>query len=322
MNAFYELEDEAFLHWVEETWGIGIHGIRKDLEIQGSPERSLLRAAVSDGANRVFILEKFGTDQQPRRHRINQALEHLQARGVTAALEGVKGKNGRVLNSHGSAWYQLTPFVAGTELERPQWLDSPDKGRNMARFWVEMKQLEDAPFKRMGFETFDIGPYIHGLFKDMENHAPDRARQYKPFLEFLDQGFMAARHGLRQTFCHGDFHPLNVIWQGQGVAAVIDWEFAGFKPDIYDAANLVGCAGIEHPQGLVGPMVMTFLHELKQAAVIESESWQWFLEYVLALRFAWLSEWLRKKDMEMLETEAAFMEILITHQHDLKEAWT
>lgn len=61
------------------------------------------------------------------------------------------------------------------------------------------------------------------------------------------------------SFCHGDLHPLNVIWYQDRIKAVIDWEFTGMNPDIYDAANLVGCAGIENPNGLGMSMVKTFL---------------------------------------------------------------
>ena len=43
------------------------------------------------------------------------------------------------------------------------------------------------------------------------------------------------------AFAHGDYHPLNVIWTKAGIAAVIDWEFSGLKPEMYDAAILVGC---------------------------------------------------------------------------------
>ncbi len=114
---------------------------------------------------------------------------------------------------------------------------------------------------------------------------------------------------------------MNVIWDHHRIKAVIDWEFLGFKPDIYDLANLVGCAGIENPEGFGMPMVITFLREIRAAKIISSQGWQYFPEYILALRFAWLSEWLRKKDQEMLEMEAAFMDILIKNIKDLRYIW-
>ena len=39
-------------------------------------------------------------------------------------------------------------------------------------------------------------------------------------------------------------------------------------------------------------------------------SLNYLTDFVLALRFAWLSEWLRKDDEEMLELELVYWEIL------------
>ena len=321
MNEFYEMLDGSFIQWIEEIWDIRIQGVRGDLDIQGSPERTLSRVAVEDHQGRIFILEKFALGKLENRQRIAVALERLNGRGLSQALGGMVGKKDRILNVYKDGAYQITPFIPGSTLARPHWLDSPEIGKSLADFLIQMKSIPDSLTMDLGFDHFDIKPYIQGLFKGMENHDPKRARQYLPFWEFLNSGFMDRRKGLRFTFCHGDFHPLNIIWDNHRLQAVIDWEFAGFKPDIYDAANLVGCAGIEHPQGLVGPMVITFLHEIRKSGIICPGSWGWFLEYVLALRFAWLSEWLRKEDTQMLETEAAFMEILIRHRADLREAW-
>ncbi len=155
----------------------------------------------------------------------------------------------------------------------------------------------------------------------MKAHEPKMYDRYSPFLEFLEQEFMDAHHGLPQKFCHGDFHPLNVLWDQNRIRAVIDWEFTGLKPDCYDAANLVGCAGIENPEGLGMPMVTTFLRKIRKAGIISPIGWQYFPEYILALRFAWLSEWLRKKDREMLKLEAAYMGLLIQHMEELRSIW-
>ena len=46
--------------------------------------------------------------------------------------------------------------------------------------------------------------------------------------------------------------------------------------------------------------------------------WQFFPDYVLALRFAWLSEWLRKKDDEMIDLEHAYMKIPVDHMAEIR----
>ena len=136
-----------------------------------------------------------------------------------------------------------------------------------------------------------------------------------------EKEFMDIHDKLKISFCHGDLHPLNVIWHHDQIRAVIDWEFTGMKPDIYDAANLVGCAGIEDPNGLGMPMVMTFLNHILRKNLFSKTEWRFFPEYVLALRFAWLSEWLRKKDEEMIEMEEAYMGILLDNMDILRKEW-
>ncbi len=69
------------------------------------------------------------------------------------------------------------------------------------------------------------------------------------------------------------------------------------------------------------PMVTTFLRQIKSADIISPIGWQYFPEYILALRFAWLSEWLRKKDRQMLKLEADYMGVLIRHMEELRSIW-
>ena len=39
---------------------------------------------------------------------------------------------------------------------------------------------------------------------------------------------------------------------------------------------------------------------------------------MLAIRFAWLSEWMRKRDRLMIRMEADFMSLLLNHRQELK----
>jgi homoserine kinase type II len=132
---------------------------------------------------------------------------------------------------------------------------------------------------------------------------------------------MKVHDTLPVAFCHGDYHPLNIIWQDNEIEAVIDWEFCGLKPDIYDCANLIGCIGMEHPSGLVDGLALSFIHDMQRSSIISAQSWEMFAEFVLALRFAWLAEWLRKKDREMIDLEETYMNLLMDNMEILKSAW-
>jgi Ser/Thr protein kinase RdoA (MazF antagonist) len=123
--------------------------------------------------------------------------------------------------------------------------------------------------------------------------------------------FFPVHDRLPTGFCHGDFHPLNIIWGNTEIRAVIDWEFCGTKPETYDLANLLGCLGMEDPQSLDGPFAGQLIQRLRKAGIFSDTSWQALPDLMLAIRFAWLSEWLRKNDRPMIRLEADYMALLL-----------
>ena len=126
---------------------------------------------------------------------------------------------------------------------------------------------------------------------------------------------------LPTALCHGDYHPLNVIWSSGGINAVIDWEFMGCKPEIYDMANLIGCIGIEDPEALAGDLVQAFIGTMRDARVFSDDSWSALFGFVTALRFAWLAEWLRNQDAEMITLECVYMNLLVENADLLAGLW-
>lgn len=306
---------------MKDQWGICFKQVRKEFDIQGSPERSLSRAVIETVSGELFLLEKFPREKFIARERVSRVIDHLNCQGLDQALGGQRTKKGEFLPFFKGDCFQISPFLDSTGLARPGWLGSAEIGKNMALFLIQMAGASRDLLGKITFSPFSIKAYILKLFADMRVHEPKMYDRYSPFLEFLGQNFMDAHDRLPQIFCHGDFHPLNVLWDQNRIRAVIDWEFTGLKPDCYDAANLLGCAGIENPEGLAMPMVTTFLGKIRFAGIISPIGWQYFPEYILALRFAWLSEWLRKKDGEMLELEAVFMGVLIRHMEELRSIW-
>jgi homoserine kinase type II len=105
------------------------------------------------------------------------------------------------------------------------------------------------------------------------------------------------------------------------VRTVVDWEFCGWKPEIYDAALLVGCLGMEHPRFLNGDFVHGLLDRLRKNAFYAEKSWRSFFDFVLALRFAWLSDWLRRSDAEMIELETVFIGLLLENRDFFIRNW-
>lgn len=310
-----------FTHWLFEQWGIEFHSLRDDCHIHGSPERTIERAVIQDKNGSLFLLEKFTRDKFGHRNTVGRAVEFLTQNGLTLALACKPNQSGQRLVSYKDHCFQVSDFLDGTELKRPDYLASGEMGANFADFLIRLHKASMGIQSIIPGTSFSLPDYISVLMGQVKKKNPGAHAHYLPFVKFLETRFIPGHGTIPTAFCHGDLHPLNVIWHNNRIKAVIDWEFTGFKPEIFDAANLVGCAGIEDPEGLGMPMVMTFIRELKNADIISQKGWDLFPEYILALRFAWLSEWLRKNDTEMLDLEARYMEILMTHMDELRRIW-
>ena len=306
---------------VARHWEIDVKALRPDLVLQGSPERCLCRTAFEDAAGRVFVLEKISPAQLETKRLICRVLDHLCAHGLNQVVPYLKTTEGACPSFCQEGWWQVSPFVSGTPLDRPAYIQDGPKGKALARFLCNLtRHAETIPHDPV-LPCFSLKRYIIGMEHQMGQHDPEVGRRVLPVLDFLKNSFMDRHDTLATAFCHGDYHPLNVIWQDDAVSAVIDWEFCGIKPDIYDAANLVGCVGMEHPSGLTGGLALSFIDAMRRNAPVNAQSWKVFAGFVLALRFAWLAEWLRKKDHEMIDLEIVYMHLLMDNVEALKQAW-
>lgn len=321
MHELFDNRSEAFIQWLNHQWNIEFKCIRRDFKIQGSPERTLSRAVIQDKGGTLYLLEKFPQSKFDIRRNVANAVKYLNKNGLEQALGCQRSNNGELLPFFNGACFQISFFLHGTGIKRPDYLSSPQVGRSFALFLTDLHKASKNIQKQVAYRPFSIKKYIYKLFNEMKIYDEAIFYKYSRFLTFLEKKFMTFHDKLPVSFCHGDLHPLNVIWDHDHIKAVIDWEFTGFKPDIYDAANIVGCAGIEDPEGLGMPMVLSFIETLKNSGIISREGWCLFPEYILALRFAWLAEWLRKKDEEMLEMEACYLGILIDNADILKKIW-
>lgn len=321
MEEFFNKNGSEFTDWLNEQWNFVLGKQRPDIAIEGSPERTVSRMVIQDQSGNLFLIEKFPRHKFEIRQTIAGAVSFLNRQGLDMALGYQKTLSGEFLPFWKGHFYGLSPFLSSTVLIRPDYLHSAQMGKSFADFLQKMKTASNGIEAIIPIKKFSIKEYIYKLFNQMKQFDPGAHKIFTPVLTFLENEFMNTHDQLSFGFCHGDLHPLNVIWDKDQIKAVIDWEFLGIKPLIYDAANLLGCAGIENPEGLVMPMAQTFLHQLKQQDFFDEAGWNLMPEYVLALRFAWLSEWLRKKDHEMIEMEAAFMRILMNHIDDVRYAW-
>jgi len=169
--------------------------------------------------------------------------------------------------------------------------------------------------------AFPLETFIRELHEKIRRADPHLLPRIGPAFRMLEERLFPALPSLPEAFCHGDLHPLNAVWSERALRSVIDWEFCGPKTEAHDAALLAGCVGMEDPRALTGPFVPALLGEVRRAELFCPASLRTFFELVVAIRFLWLSEWLRGRDLEMARLEADYLDLLLAGEHRIRADW-
>lgn len=299
-------------------WRLRLARLRPELMPAGSPERSLGRAVIEDADRRVFLVERLSPAMAPRKMRIAATLSALCAGGLPHVPCPLADSSGQHVLPMGDSYWQITPYLPGDPVSRPAWVYDAWRGYALAQFLVTLQGVA-AAVHLPPQEHFSVGAFVADLRERLRRNRPELAAEMAPIAHLLLTEWLPPESALPLAFCHGDPHPLNVIWQGQAIGAVVDWEFCGLKPALYDAALIVGCAGSEEPAALHGPLVQALLEGLRQAGSRVDPAVLWSL--VLGIRFGWLSDWLRRGDEEMVALEAAYIRLLAARRAALLADW-
>ncbi len=302
-------------------WNLEVRAIRKDIEICGSPERCEFRFVIECIADDLYVIESLIEDEINHKLKIISNLNNLHKRGLSGINPYFESKAGSYIENIDSRFWQISRFIDGVPLKRPEYVFDPWRGNVLADFLIDLREKSSGMPGFEGKTPFSIINYITSLNDQIKTFEPELHTEIQPVVDYLNTDFARAHDRIPAAFCHGDFHALNVIWSDNGINAVIDWEFSGIKPEIYDIANMIGCIGIENPEALAGPLVIDFIRRLKNSAMISGISWTVLVKFVVAIRFAWMSEWLRHGDTEMIELEMVYLKLLLDNADDLKHIW-
>ncbi|SDK38508.1 homoserine kinase type II [Maridesulfovibrio ferrireducens] len=293
-----------------EPWARKTLRRHTEKNIPGSPERAISRSVIEDTNNNLWLMERIATKQIESRSAIARNLQSLHDSGLDKLLlYQLTDDDSYIADIMGFPW-QLSPYYESDELPRPEFIHEAERGEVLAEFLCSLREHGKGKTFEKGAVPFDLLEYATTLVKTISEREPKVFERLEPICEKLFPE-MEKFPSLPTAFCHGDFHPLNVLWKGKTVGAVIDWEFSDMRPEIYDVANMVGCVAFENPDAFDSGLIPAFMKNLKRDTDIAPESFAMLPYFIPALRFAWLSEWLRKKDWEMLSMELDFMEILL-----------
>ena len=314
------------LEQVASVWGLDMNRPRPDIPISGSPERCLDRLVIEDTSGELFIVEKLAPESVPRKQRIAETLHRLRQSGVLTVFPYLPSKRGdgesNFIVQFPLGYWQVAPYVPGTALNRPQYVYEKWRGTALAVFLAELYDKIPDLSDLQTEPVFSLTEFTETLMEKLAQHDPDIHTQVVPIYDYLKESFFPAHEEMPIRFCHGDYHPLNVVWSQNSIAAVIDWEFIGFKRELYDIANLIGCVGMEIPKSLTRELVQGLLKELQRTGLVNQNNQTFLFDFVLAQRFAWLSEWLHKSDQEMVDLECVYIQLLFENQSPLRRAWS
>ena len=303
---------------ISQKWDMSFIRLRGDLSLAGSPERTAWRSVVETNDGRLFVLERIPSTSYGGKRRIAAILQRLADRGVQQVIAYLPDADGEFIHLINHGLWQLCPYVGGVVLDRPAYTMDGWRGDAVADFLIQFIVASRQSPMDLKPSPFSIAAYTLDLFTSLSDRNPEIADRYRPFMAHLKKRLFPVVGGLPMGFCHGDVHPINIIWGDQSIRAVIDWEFCGIKPEIYDLANLIGCLGMEDPQSLGGPFVHRLVSRLRRSGIFSDESWDALPDLMIAVRFAWLSEWLRNNDQPMIRLEADYMSLLSEHRQNLK----
>ncbi|ACS78320.1 phosphotransferase [Maridesulfovibrio salexigens] len=291
-------------------WGLETLERHNDKNIPGSPERAVSRSVIEDSENRLWLMERIAGTQVEKRTAIAENLLTLQKSGMDWLLPYQETKDGQVIAEVMGFPWQLSPFYDSDELPRPEYVFDAERGAELAKFITQLREHTKGKEMKGKDQSFALINYARELAETVKDREPTIYKRLEPICARLFPK-MEDFPKLPKAFCHGDFHPLNVLWKGKTIGAVIDWEFSGMRPEIYDVANMIGCVAFENPGALSEGLIPAFMDGLYDNTDISDDSYESLPAYIPSLRFAWLSEWLRKKDSEMIEMELEFMELLL-----------
>ena len=302
-------------------WHLDVQAIRHDIVVCGSPDRCESRFVIETADNGMYLMESLKPADLRRKKTIIRHLAYLHENNLSGITPYIRNRDGTYITAMDHRYFQLSRFVEGVALNRPDYVFEKWRGPVLANFLIDLHRVSrKMPFAR-DKGSFSIVCFINALFRKIATHEPALIKKIQPVMDFLAKDFFSAHDRLPKTFCHGDFHALNIIWSDTGICAVIDWEFSGIKPEVYDMANMIGCIGIENPEALAGNLVTDFILRIRESGMISTPGWHCLLSFVVATRFAWLSEWLRHQDQEMIDMETDYMTILLNNRHELNDIW-
>jgi len=265
---------------LKENWGIEQQSM-EPLECQKNPLSTSREWVV----NNEFILKE--TIARPD----NLLLRQLKELGVP--IVSPKGWKSVKQGKH----YQLFPYLKSDK--RPDY-SSHGQAKSISDA-INLIATHRSDEQYSVLSSLELAYCIDAPERVIE-HLENRLIPYMPYME--------------KRFSHGDLHPANILFEGDKIHAVIDWEAGGMREELFDVAFLLGCAGMDNPNNLKSPWAKSLLQNITMPTKL---SYSLLPELMLATRLPWLKIW--ESEPEILEMEKEFMGIVLDNIEDIRSLW-
>ena len=251
-------------------FGIEFKALRPDLILEGSPERCRSRLVVEDKNDKVYILELLKENQTESREKIAETLRHISELGFKEIKPYVYHDGFIHYN------WMVQEYIEHIPLKRPDYISDLWRSEKLSDFLMRLRKIDVQEYSKLDY--FDIKKYISEIQEKIEKNRPEIGNVTSSYAR---KAIKNLPDDLPISFCHGDFHPINILWGEQEILSIIDWEFCGYKPEIYDLANLMGCIGIENPKYLESEFANMLINRLRQS--YSERSFRYLNLYILFL---------------------------------------
>lgn len=293
-------------------WEIKLKSVRSDLKVYGSPDRYLDSFVIQDTKGVLYVVEKIGYFEHKRREELSQILWSLNENGLDKITPYLPDRHGNFVTEYKLRSWQIRKYISGEKTDRRNYFYESWRGECAGEFLNNLNRISNKTIIKG--EIKKISEYSVELMRKSEG-LEGSSNIYK----YIEKNYLPIEEKIGTSFCHGDFHPLNIIWGKSDICGVIDWEFAGRREKLLDIANMIGCIGSENPELIFTGMAEKFLYTVFENNENKNNS-EYLVDMLIALRYAgWLSLWLRADDKPMVPREIQYITYLIENKMKFRD---
>jgi len=280
-------------------------------EIYGAPSRSADRVVVTDKNGEKFIVEKHHFWNMGKKLKIAENINLLYNNGFDKCSPYIYSVQGIPVIEFENRCWMIQKFISHDILQRPDYLDDGLKGANAAKALLKMYDVSRNLQMNDAIDSFSLAEHTLKTVEKIRNIHPEISAKTPDVINIIGHSFKDLIEEMPLVFCHGDYHPLNILWNGDNVKTVIDWEFSGYRPILTDIANIIGCAGFEDVSAFNRDFVRNFLEVIKNSGLLSDKLFEQIILFALGFRFSgWLNEWINDKDETMVQREIKYLNLL------------